>query len=89
MTRSAGQRMLLAAGCAVAVYAGGINAAKAQQSPQGRAGGRDGGMSSALLTAIDANKDGTATREELKTRFDSRYTAWDTSKTNALAPEQR
>ena len=88
VTRSAGQRILLAAGCAVAVSAGGINAAKAQQSPQGRGGGRGGGLSSALFTAIDANKDGAATREELKARFDSWYTAWDTSKTNTLTPEQ-
>jgi type 1 glutamine amidotransferase len=82
------RRILFAAGCALAVCAGGTIAAKAQQRPQGRGGGRGGGMSSALFTAIDANKDGAATREELKARFDSWYTAWDTAKTNTLTPEQ-
>jgi len=88
VTRSAGRRILFAAGCAMVVCAGGFSPTKAQQTPQGRGGGRGGGMSTALFTAIDANKDGAATREELKARFDSWYSAWDTSKTNTLTPEQ-
>ena len=88
VTRSAGRRILFAAGCAMVVCGGGFSPTKAQQTPQGRGGGRGGGMSTALFTAIDANKDGAATREELKARFDSWYSAWDTSKTNTLTPEQ-
>ena len=88
VTRSAGRRILIAAGCAMVVCAGGFSPTEAQQTPQGRGGGRGGGMSTALFTAIDANKDGAATREELKARFDSWYSAWDTSKTNTLTPEQ-
>src|SRR5688500_4115967 len=76
--------LLTAASCVVAVYLGGMDPAKAQQASPGRAGG----MSSALFTALDANKDGALTRDELKATFNSWYTAWDTSKANALTPEQ-
>src|SRR5688572_20219030 len=87
--RGAGRRILLAAaGCAVAILVSGLDPAKAQQTPQGRGGGRGGGMASALFTAIDANKDGVATREELRARFDSWYSEWDASKKNALSIEQ-
>ena len=74
---------LTAASCAVAVYLGGMDPAKAQQASPGRGGG----MSSALFTALDANKDGALTRDELKATFNRWYTAWDTSKANALTSE--
>ena len=47
----------------------------------GRAGGGGGrgGVAPALFTAADANKDGAVSREELKTTFDSWFSAADTS----------
>ena len=83
-TRGVRHRILLAAGCVVAVYLGGMDPAKAQQAPPGRGGG----LSSALFTALDTNKDGALTRDELKATFNSWYTAWDRSKANALTSEQ-
>jgi type 1 glutamine amidotransferase len=41
-----------------------------------------------LFTAIDTNKDGGVTRDEMKTAFDKWYTDWDTTKSNALTQEQ-
>jgi type 1 glutamine amidotransferase len=88
--KDVGRRMLLAAaGCAVAILAGGTDPAKAQQPAQGRGGGRGGGgMSSALFTALDASNDGALTRDELKATFDGWYAKWDASRGNALTIEQ-
>jgi type 1 glutamine amidotransferase len=41
-----------------------------------------------LFTAVDTNKDGVATRDEVKATFDRWYAEWDTSKSNALTTEQ-
>src|SRR5262245_15805076 len=54
---------------------------------QGRGGGR-GGVGGGLFTAIDANKDGSVTRDEMKASFDKWYTDWDTAKSDALTQEQ-
>ena len=40
------------------------------------------------LHAVDTNKDGAVTRDELKATFDKWYTEWDTAKSNALTQEQ-
>jgi hypothetical protein len=57
------------------------------QAPQGRGGGR-GGVGVGLFTALDTNKDGGVTRDEMKAAFDKWYTEWDTAKSNALTQEQ-
>ena len=57
------------------------------RAPQGRGGGR-GGVGVGLFTAIDANKDGNVTRDEMKASFDKWYTEWDTTKSDALTQEQ-
>ena len=44
-------------------------------------GGRGGGVAPALFAALDANKDGVVTRDEMKTAFDSWFTSWDSAKT--------
>src|SRR5260370_38226736 len=54
--------------CAAALCAGAL-ALKAQQpAPGGRGGGR-GGASAGVFTAVDLNKDGFVTRDELKAAF--------------------
>ena len=67
---------------------------QAQQAPQGqpgfsggRGGGR-GGIAPALFTALDANKDGSLTRDELKSSFDHWFTAGDAAHTGTLTQEQ-
>jgi type 1 glutamine amidotransferase len=45
-------------------------------------------MANSLFTALDANKDGGLTRDELKATLDKWYADWDTAKTNALTQEQ-
>jgi type 1 glutamine amidotransferase len=95
---SAGRRWLLAvAGCTAAFVAGGMGGATAQQPPQAPAGqapqGRGGGggrgnAGPAIFTAVDANKDGAVTRNEMTATFDKWYTEWDTGKTGALTQEQ-
>ena len=76
---------------AVAVSAAvalGVSAAPQAQAPQGRGGGGRGGVATGLFTAIDANKDGGVTRDEMKAAFDKWYSDWDTTKSNALTQEQ-
>jgi type 1 glutamine amidotransferase len=65
-------------------------AAPQGQPGPGRAGGGGGrgGVAPALFTAVDANKDGSVTREELKGSFDTWFTTWDTTKTGALTQDQ-
>jgi type 1 glutamine amidotransferase len=56
---------------------------------QGRGGGGGrGGVGVGLFTAIDGNKDGAVTSDEMKAAFDRWYTEWDTAKSNALTQEQ-
>ena len=59
------------------------------QAPQGR-GGRGGGrgVSPALFTAADSNKDGTLTRAEFKSTLDGWFTKWDASGSGSLTQEQ-
>src|SRR5580765_7098712 len=95
---SAGRRWLLTvAGCTAALVAGGIGGATAQQAPQAPAGqaqqGRGGGggrgnAGPAMFSAVDADKDGAVTRDEMKTTFDKWFTEWDSGKTGALTQEQ-
>jgi type 1 glutamine amidotransferase len=51
-----------------------------------RAQGPNGGrMTEALFTALDTDKDGTLTRPELESGFNSWFTAWDTTQSGTLA----
>jgi type 1 glutamine amidotransferase len=54
----------------------------------GGGGGGRGGVAPSLFTAVDANKDGSVSRDELKTSFDTWFTAWDAGKTGSVSQEQ-
>ena len=55
----------------------------------GRGGGRGrGGMAQPVFAALDADKDGTLTRNEMKSAFDTWFTNWDTAKNGALTEDQ-
>src|SRR5262245_35013193 len=56
--------------------------------PAGRGGGRGGGPAGALYAAVDANKDGCASRAELKATFDTWFASADTAKTGSITNEQ-
>lgn len=60
------------------------------QAPAGRGGGRGGrgGMGGAFFTALDTNKDGSLTRDEMKATFDAWFTAADTGKTGSITMDQ-
>ncbi len=87
---------IAAAVCAVAALAAGAvgsvvawQAPAGQAAPQGRGGGGGrGGVAPLLFTAVDTNKDGAVTREEMKATFEGWYTAWDSNKSGALTQEQ-
>jgi hypothetical protein len=54
-----------------------------------RAQGPDGGRTAqALFAALDADKDGTLTRPELESGFNSLFTAWDKTHSGTLAQPQ-
>jgi type 1 glutamine amidotransferase len=78
--------------CAATVMVSLAGAVKAQQQPPPgqapAAGGRGGGSAGGLFTAVDANKDGSVTRDELKATFDKWFSDWDTGRTGALTQEQ-
>jgi type 1 glutamine amidotransferase len=95
----AGRRHLLTvAGCTVALVAGGMSWVGAQQpppappgqAPQGRGGGGGGrgNAGPAIFTAVDANKDGAVTRDEMKSTFDTWFTQWDSANAGSLTQEQ-
>src|SRR5580700_418270 len=71
---------LLAATCASLVSMGAIAKVEAQTAagqpgaPLGRGGGGRGGVAGPLFTALDANKDGSLTRDEMKSSFDKWFT---------------
>ena len=84
---------------AAAVFAAALGGAigAAQQAPaapgaapaQGFGGGRGGGAAAAgFFTAVDANKDGAVTRDEMRSTFDRWFTEWDTAKAGSLSQEQ-
>ena len=65
---------------AATVYFGGLGNVTAQ--------GPGGGGNAALFPLLDANKDGSLTREELKSGLDGWYTKWDSAGTNGVTMEQ-
>ena len=92
------RHLLTVAGCTVALVAGGMSWVGAQQPPQppagqaqqgrGGGGGGRGNAGPAIFTAIDANKDGAVTRDEMKATFDTWFTQWDSAKAGSLTQEQ-
>src|SRR4249920_3555985 len=87
----------LTAGFVAAVFAaafgGGLGLA--QQPPPGAApaapggGGRGGGAAATgFFTAVDANKDGATTRDEMRATFERWFGEWDTAKAGTLGQEQ-
>jgi type 1 glutamine amidotransferase len=77
-----------AGACAAAMMVmGGVSQAQAPQGG-GRGGGGRGGVAPGLFTAVDANKDGGVTKDEMKATFDRWFTEWDTAKSGALTQEQ-
>ena len=59
---------LLIAICAAAFCAGTLALRAQQPAPGGRGGGR-GGAAAGIFSAVDLNKDGFVTRDELKAAF--------------------
>src|ERR1035441_9167248 len=75
---------LLAGVCAVALCAAAMAVLEAQAPPagQGRGGfGGRGGQAANVFTAVDVNKDGFATRDELKAAFAKWLADGDTGRT--------
>src|ERR1700722_3515860 len=55
----------------------------------GRGGGRGrGGMAQPVFTALDTDKDGSVTKNEMKSTFDGWFATWDTAKTGSLTEDQ-
>jgi type 1 glutamine amidotransferase len=79
---------LLIGTCAAALCAGALVSLEAQQAaPGGRGGGR-GGAGSGVFTAVDVNKDGFVTRDELKAAFARWLSDGDAGRTGSVTQEQ-
>ena len=59
---------------AVAITMSALNAQPPAGGQGGRGGGGRGGVAPALFTALDTDKDGSLTRSEMKSAFDSWFT---------------
>ena len=83
---------LLIGVCVAALCAGALITLNAQApaAPQGQKGGGGGrgGASAGVFTALDLNKDGSLTRDELKAAFAKWLSDGDTAKTGFLTQEQ-
>ncbi|MGD0773553.1 MAG: ThuA domain-containing protein [Candidatus Solibacter sp.] len=74
--------------CAAALCAGALVSLEAQQAaPGGRGGGR-GGAGAGVFTAVDVNKDGFVTRDELKAAFAKWLSDGDAGRTGSVTQEQ-
>jgi type 1 glutamine amidotransferase len=79
---------LLIGVCAAALCAGAMVSLEAQQAaPGGRGGGR-GGAAAGVFTAVDSNKDGNVTRDELKAAFAKWLSDGDAGKTGSVTQDQ-
>jgi Trehalose utilisation/EF hand/EF-hand domain pair len=65
-----------------------LNAQAPAYVQAGRGGGGRGGAAPALFTALDTDKDGSLTRSEMKSGFDSWFTSWDSAKAGSLGQDQ-
>ncbi len=92
-------KTLALAVCGAALLATGVRGVAQQAAPAapqgqpaaGRAGGGGGGrggVAPALFTAVDTNKDGSVTKDELKTSFDGWFTSWDASRSGSVTQAQ-
>ena len=90
---------MAAAALGAALFVGTMGGVTAQQTPAagqppatpqtgGGGGGRGGAVAAGLFTALDADKDGTVTREEMKATFDRWFTQWDSEKSGSLTQQQ-
>jgi type 1 glutamine amidotransferase len=77
-----------AAACITVTLIAAVGGVIAQQAGGRGGGGGRGGVAPGLFTAVDANKDGAVTRDEMKATFDRWYTEWDSGKTGALTQDQ-
>ena len=79
---------LLISVCAAALCAGALITldAQAPAAPQGQKGGGGGrgGAAAGVFTALDLNKDGSLTRDELKAAFAKWLSDGDTAKTGSV-----
>ena len=57
-------------------------------APAGRGGGGRGGVAGPLFTALDTNKDGSLTRDEMKAAFDKWFADADSAHSGAVTQEQ-
>ena len=88
-SRAAHRLALCGAAVLAATMGGAAQQAGAPPAGQGgRGGGRGGGAAQGLFTAADNNKDGSLTRDELKTTFDKWFTAADTASAGSVTPAQ-
>ena len=88
----------MSAAAVVCTVAAAFAAALAAQAPAGQAGaqpgrgggggGRGGGVAAGLFTSLDADKDGSLTRAEMKTTLDQWFTKWDADKAGSLTQDQ-
>jgi type 1 glutamine amidotransferase len=95
MRRKFGTASTAAAVCATATLLAGVMGVSAQQPPAGQGrgaapggGGRGGGIAPGLFVAVDTNKDGGITREEMRGAFERWFTEWDSEKKGSLSQEQ-
>ncbi len=76
-----------------AAFGGGLGSAQ-QPAPgapagPGGGGGRGGGAAATgFFTAVDANKDGATTRDEMRSTFERWFGEWDSAKAGTLSQEQ-
>jgi type 1 glutamine amidotransferase len=73
---------------ALAITIGVLNAQAPAMPQGGRGAGGRGGAAPALFTALDTDKDGSLTRNEMKAVFDSWFTSWDTAKAGSVGQDQ-
>ena len=66
----------------------GIQAQQARSNSRPRRGGGRGGIAHALFAALDVDKDGSLTRDELKSSFDKWFTDGDAANTGTLTQPQ-
>lgn len=70
------------------LLAGATARMEAQQGPPGGRGAGRGGMSATVFTALDANGDGSLTRDEIRSTFEKWFAEADTAHTGAITREQ-
>ncbi len=101
MARNRWVAPLGAAVCSAVLLAGAAAMMRAQQAPApaagqpgqapaqtGRGGGGRGGAGATLFTALDANKDGAVTRDEMRAAFAAWFTAADSAGAGSITQDQ-